>query len=65
MPPKRQEPNREKDYQTMVRTSADDKATLHALANHYGISMSDTVVMLVREKIRKEGIVVRPLDHYR
>jgi hypothetical protein len=59
------EPNRTKDFQTMVRSSREDKAALHALARFWGISVSDAIVMLARKEIRKEGIPVRDLDHYR
>ncbi len=62
---KKPEPNREKDYQTMVRSSREDKAKLHALAQFWGISISDAIIMLARKEIRKEQIQVRDLDHYR
>lgn len=59
------EPNRVKDFQTMVRSSRDDKAVFHALAHHWGISVSDCLVLLARKECRKEGLTVRDLDHYR
>lgn len=62
---KKPEPNRTKDYQTMVRSSREDKAALHALSEYWGISVSDAIIMLARKEIRKEQIQVRDLDHYR
>lgn len=60
----RKEPNREKDMPTMLRMRAEDKAALKALSRYLGVSMSDTVVLLVREKVRTERIKVNPLEHY-
>lgn len=60
----RSEPVRTRAYQSGLRFTADDKATLHALAKFYGVSMSDVVTMLVRERARKEGITVLPLSAY-
>ena len=63
--PKKPEPNRTKDFQTMVRSSREDKAALHALAEYWGISVSDCIVMLARKAIREERIPVRDLEYYR
>lgn len=63
--PKKPEPNRTKDFQTMVRSSREDKAALHALATYWGISVSDCIVMLARKAIRDEKISVKDLDFYR
>lgn len=60
----RTEPNRTKNHATLLRMSADDKAALHALAEHHGVSMAGMVTMLVRKEIRKEGIVPKTLQHY-
>lgn len=48
----------------MLRMRAEDKAALKALSRYLGVSMSDTVVLLVREKVRTERIKVNPLEHY-
>ena len=60
----RPEQFRTRAHQSGLRFAADDKAALHALAAHYGISMSDVVTMLVRERVRKEALVVHPLAFY-
>jgi hypothetical protein len=60
----RNEPNRTKAFQTLVRTTAEDKAAMHALADYYGISMSDLVTLLIRKELKREGVKVRPLEHY-
>ncbi len=64
MSPKRPEQNRTKNAATMLRMHDEDKAALHALAAHLGISMADVVTLLVRKEIRREGIKVLPLEHY-
>ncbi len=61
---RREEPNRTKDIQLGLRMSADEKASLHALAEHHGISMADVITMLIRKEIRREGVQVLPLSHY-
>lgn len=60
----RKEPNRTKSHATLLRQSEEDKAALHALAEHHGISMADLVTMLIRREIRREGIIPKPLNHY-
>ncbi len=60
----RNEPVRAKDHATLLRMSKQDKAALHALADHYGISMADVVTMLVRKELRKDGIEPKPLEYY-
>lgn len=56
---------RTKPYQTMVRSSREDKAVFHALAEYWGVSVSDALILLARKEMRKEGVKVRDLDLYR
>lgn len=49
----------------MVRSSREDKALFHALAEYWGISVSDALILLARREMRREGIQVRNLECYR
>lgn len=50
------EPNRTRDTQTLVRLTAAEKQALVTLADHLGMTQSDLVAYLVREKLRQLGL---------
>jgi predicted nucleic acid-binding protein len=56
---RKEEPNRFRDTQTLIRLTQSDKDLLVRLSEDYGLSMNDVVMLLVRQEAKRRGMTER------